>query len=191
MISFCFLQVIVLIYFFVHIFYCVFNGCKLQLFYLLIYINVFLYIFHCVFKLLYFYCRAWCRHPHVSTCLGGYNRYEDRRGWGTHILEEAGTHKISPFWYENGMFAFIGSVDTDDLRNTDPWTWCHKCVNIGQHVRTREQVHRDILWLEHRNYKGLLQNSRNVYTYEYGDKCVWIWKRREMRVHVYIHIRRN
>jgi len=27
------------------------------------------------------------------------------------------------------------------------------------------------------------QNTKH--TYEYGDKCVWIWKRREIRVHVY------
>ena len=31
-------------------------------------------------------------------------------------------------------------------------------------------------------------NSNN--TYENGDKCVLIWKRREIRIHLYIHIRR-
>jgi len=53
--------------------------------------------------------------------------------------------------------------------------------------------------LEYIGYKGSLHNSRVVvnieqntkHTYEYGDKCVWIWRRREMRIHVYIHVRRN
>ena len=29
-------------------------------------------------------------------------------------------------------------------------------------------------------YKGSLQNSRNMYTYTYGDECAWKWKRREV-----------
>jgi len=49
----------------------------------------------------------------------------------------AGTHRISPFRYEHGLCAVIRSVDTDDLRNTDPSIWGHKCVNIGQHLRSR------------------------------------------------------
>ena len=33
------------------------------------------------------------------------------------------------------------------------------------------------------------QNTKH--TYKYGNKCVQIWKRRHMRMHVEIHIRRN
>jgi len=40
-------------------------------------------------------------------------------------------------------------------------------------------------------HKGSLQNSRNIHTYEYGDKCVLIWKRKEVRIQVDIHIRIN
>jgi len=34
-----------------------------------------------------------------------------------------------------------------------------------------------------------IEHDTNI-TYEDGDRCVRIWKRREMRIHVYIHIRR-
>jgi len=49
-------------------------------------------------------------------------------------------------------------------------------------VREKKKVNKNIgINIEH--------NTNN--TYEYGDKCVRIWKRREIRVYVSIHIRRN
>jgi len=47
---FFFEQVIVFLYFFVHMFYFVFNVCKLYSFHLSIYVDVFLFVFQCVFK---------------------------------------------------------------------------------------------------------------------------------------------
>ena len=38
---------------------------------------MFRYILQCVFKLFYFYCRAWCRHPHVSKGLASSSRYTE------------------------------------------------------------------------------------------------------------------
>jgi len=46
-----YLQIVVFMYLFVHVFYYVFNEFRLQSVYLLIYIYVFLDIFHCKFKL--------------------------------------------------------------------------------------------------------------------------------------------
>jgi len=35
-------------------------------------------------------------------------------------MRGVGTHRILLIRYEHGMCAFVGSVDTDDYRNTDP-----------------------------------------------------------------------
>jgi len=45
---------------------------------------------------------------------------------------------------------------------------------------------------ERENKKVVVNIEQNTkHTYEYSDKCVWIWKRKEMRIHVYLHVRRN
>jgi len=41
----------------------------------------------------------------------------------------------------------------------------------------------------HQNMGISIQNNTNN-TYENGDRCIRIWKEREMRIHVDIHIRR-
>ena len=45
----------------------------------------------------------------------------------------------------------------------------------------------NVLELEYIGYKMSLQNSRNMHTYKYSDKCVRIW----VRIQVDIHIRIN
>ena len=45
-----------------------------------------------------------------------------------------------------------------------------------------QQVHRAV-------YRGSFQDSRNKHTHQYGDKCVWVWKRRE--VHMQIDARKR
>ena len=55
-------------------------------------------------------------------------------------------------------------------------------------------------WKKEESKKKQINKSKNLCistehntsnTYENGDECVWIWKRREVRIHVYTHIRRN
>jgi len=55
-------------------------------------------------------------------------------------------------------------------------------TQVSIEVREKKKVNQTIsINIEH--------NTNN--TNEYGDECVRIWKRREMRTYVWIHIRRN
>ena len=65
--------------------------------------------------------------------------------------------------------------------------------SVGIHTWAQEQPvaagTQRLIMLEYIGYKGSLQNSRNMYTYTYGDKCVWKWKRREVRIQIDARIR--
>ena len=59
-------------------------------------------------------------------------------------------------------------------------------------IGTVTQVSIRFVEQERENKKVVVNIEQNTkHTYEHGDKCVWIWKRREMRIHVYMHVRRN
>ena len=97
------LQVIVFVCLFIYfVMYLMYTSYNYWIIYLLIYVDVFLFMFYCVFKLFSFYCRAWCRHPHMSTCVGGWNRWLSNAHMGG-----VGKHRNSLFRYEHGIRAFI------------------------------------------------------------------------------------
>jgi len=52
----------------------------------------------------------------------------------------------------------------------------------GHGTSLEQQVHRVLC-------RGSFENSRNKHTHQYGDKCVWEWKRRE--VHMQIDARKR
>jgi hypothetical protein len=55
-------------------------------------------------------------------------------------------------------------------------------TQVSIEVREKKKVNKNIgINVEH--------NTNN--THEYDDTCVRIWKRREMRMYVWIHVRRN
>ena len=55
-------------------------------------------------------------------------------------------------------------------------------TQVSIEIREQKELNKNIgINVEH--------NKNN--TYEYSDTCVRIWKRREMRMYVWIHIRRN
>ena len=55
-------------------------------------------------------------------------------------------------------------------------------TQVSIKVREKKKVNKNI---------GINTEHNTNNTYEYGDKCVRIWKRREMRMYVWIHVRRN
>ena len=59
-------------------------------------------------------------------------------------------------------------------------------------VGTVTQVSNRFVEPERENKKVVVNIEQNTkHIYECGDKCVWICKRRQMRIHIYIHVRRN
>jgi len=53
-------------------------------------------------------------------------------------------------------------------------TWIGTLTYVSIRFVEQETVNKKVV-------VNIEQNTKH--THEYGDKCVWIWKRREMRIH--------